>query len=204
MPISVSYIVKAGIRSIFSYNEVTPMDDSKIIEMYLARDEAAISHTKTKYGRLIYSVAYRILSNHPDSEECEEDTYMRTWESIPPTVPEHLSAYLTKIARNLALNLIRRKGRRIEISLIYDELGDAIPDTSGDITDEIALRECINSFLESITPQKRRIFIGRYFYMKSVREIARDSETTQGNIKVQLNRLRKELRDYLTERGIVI
>ena len=180
------------------------MDDSKIIEMYFARDEAAISQTKTKYGRLIYSVAYRILASHPDSEECEEDTYMRTWESIPPTLPEYLSAYLTKITRNLALNIIRQRGRRVEITLIYDELGDAIPDGEGDITDEIALRDAINGFLASISPQKRRIFIARYFYMKSVKEIARETDTTRGAIKVQLNRLRKELRDYLTERGIVI
>ena len=87
------------------------MDDNKIIELYFARDERAIEETRTSYGRLIYSVAYNILDSAPDSEECENDTYLRTWDSIPPTRPSILSAYLSRISRNLALNRLRDEKR---------------------------------------------------------------------------------------------
>ena len=141
------------------------MDDNKIIELYFARDERAIEETRTSYGRLIYSVAYNILDSAPDSEECENDTYLRTWESIPPTRPSILSAYLSRISRNLALNRLRDEKRRrpLGTELVIDELAEAIPDTAGDITDDIALRDALNGFLESLGKTNRQIFVKRYF-----------------------------------------
>lgn len=180
------------------------MDDKKIIALYLARDEEAILLTKERYGRLILSVAMNILHSAPDSEECESDTYLRAWNSIPPTLPEILSAFLAKIARNLALNRLRDGKRRLQTELVYEELAEAIPDLTGDVTEDITLRDALNGFISDLDKTKRRIFVKRYFYMQSIREIAREIGATEGAVKVSLSRTRKMLRQYLTERGIVI
>lgn len=182
------------------------MDDNRIIELYFDRDERAIDETKSRYGRLIYSVAYSILESRPDSEECENDTYLRTWESIPPTRPSFFSAFLIKISRNLALNRLRDNKRRrpLGAELVYEELGEAIPDLRGELTDEIELRDAINAFLSSLDKTKRQIFMKRYFYMRQVKEIAREMGMTAGSVKICLYRVRLELRDFLESRGIVI
>ncbi|MBO7195828.1 MAG: sigma-70 family RNA polymerase sigma factor [Clostridia bacterium] len=182
------------------------MDDNKIIELYFARDERAIEETRASYGRLIYSVAYNILTSAPDSEECENDTYLRTWESIPPTRPNIFSAYLSRISRNLALNRLRDEKRRrpLGTELIIDELAEALPDTAGDPIEEMELREALNGFLESLGKTARMIFVKRYFYMRQVKEIARELGISAGSVKITLWRVRKSLRDYLESRGIVI
>ena len=181
------------------------MDDRKIIELYFARDERAIVETKASYGRLIYSVAMSILHSPSDSEECENDTYMRTWESIPPTRPTYFSAYLTKITRNLAVNNLRDKGRHtLTADVIYEEIAEALPDTVGDLTEDLELRDALDEFIGSLPKTKRQIFVKRYFYMKSIRDIAREMSIPMPSVKVILFRLRKELRDYLESRGIVI
>ena len=182
------------------------MDDSRIIELYFARDERAIEETKASYGRLIYSVALAILDSRSDSEECENDTYIRTWESIPPTRPTYFSAFLSKVARNLALNRLRRESSRAPLGteLIYEEMAEVLPDSVGDITEDIELRDAINDFLSSLNKTKRQIFMKRYFYMRDIRTIAREMGVTVSGVKVTLHRVRNELRDFLESRGIVI
>ena len=182
------------------------MDDNRIIELYFARDESAIEETKARYGRLIYSVAYGILLSEPDSEECENDTYLRTWESIPPTRPDYFSAFLSRIARNLALNRLRDEKRRrpLGMELVYEELGEMIPQSEGDMTDDIILKDAINDFLTSLSKTKRQIFMKRYFYMRDISTIAREMGITKSGVKVSLHRIRDELRSFLTDRGIVI
>lgn len=181
------------------------MDDKSIIEMYFARDERAIEETKSSYGRLIYSVAMAILKSHPDSEECENDTYIRAWESIPPTRPTYFSAYLSRIARNLAFNTLRSNSVKVlSAQLFFDEIAEVLPDTSGELTDEIELRDAINAFLGGLSKTKRQIFVKRYFYMKDIKDISRELSVSVGSVKVALHRTRKELRDYLESRGIVI
>lgn len=182
------------------------MDDSRIIELYFARDERAIEETKASYGRLIYSVALAILDSRSDSEECENDTYIRTWESIPPTRPTYFSAFLSKVARNLALNRLRRESSRAPLGteLIYEEMAEVLSDSVGDITEDIELRDAINDFLSSLNKTKRQIFMKRYFYMRDIRTIAREMGVTVSGVKVTLHRVRNELRDFLESRGIVI
>ena len=182
------------------------MEDNKIIDLYFARDESAIEETKTKYGRLLLSIATKILGDRTEGEECENDTYLRTWNTIPPTRPDYFSAFLAKITRNLALNRIRDKKKQapLETALIFEELADALPDTEGDIDDDITLRDAINSFIEGLDKTKRLIFIKRYFYMKSIKDVAYEADVTVTTAKVILSRTRKLLRMYLTERGIVI
>ena len=182
------------------------MDDNRIIELYFARDESAIEETKARYGRLIYSVAYGILLSETDSEECENDTYLRTWESIPPTRPDYFSAFLSRIARNLALNRLRDEKRRrpLGMELVYEELGEMIPQSEGDMTDDIILKDAINDFLTSLSKTKRQIFMKRYFYMRDIKDIAGEMGMTKSGVKVSLHRIRDELRSFLTDRGIVI
>ena len=182
------------------------MDDNGIIELYFKRDERAIDETKASYGRLIYSVALGIVKSPEDCEECENDTYFKTWQSIPPTRPNYFSAFLCKIVRNLAINRLRDGKRQPELSaqIIFEEIVEALPDTSGDVTEDILLRDAINDFLSSLGKTKRQIFLKRYFYMREIKEIAREMGITAGSVKTALFRLRGELREFLEMRGIVI
>ena len=180
------------------------MEDKEIIDLYFARDEQAIEETKISYGRLIYSVAHDILGDEPDSEECETDTYVRTWNALPPERPNFFSAFLCKITRNLALNRVREGKRRLNVELVFDEISEAIPDNEGDLADEIQLRDALNDFLEGLPNTKRQIFIKRYFFMREIKDIAREMDITVSSIKVSLLRTRRELRSFLESRGIVI
>ncbi len=182
------------------------MDDSRIIEMYFARDERAIEETKTKYGRLLSSVALKILGSISDADECESDTYMRAWQTIPPKRPTYLSAYLTKITRNLALNRLRciKRHRPPEIGLIFEEIAETLPSEDTDMVDSIALREALSEFVRGLDAVRQRIFLQRYFYMLSVREISAELGISSGTIKSTLARMRAALREHLQKRGITV
>lgn len=182
------------------------MEDSRIIELYFARDERAIEETKLKYSRLLLSVAENILGERPLAEECESDTYLSAWNSIPPTRPTYFSAYLTKITRNFALNRLRgnRRNSPPEMNLILDEIAEIIPDEAGDIAEGIDLKDAMTDFVRSLDVTRRRIFIQRYFYMLSVKEIAIEQGLPLGTVKSILSRTRKMLYKHLTERGIYL
>lgn len=181
------------------------MDDNRIIELYFARDERAIEETKLKYGRLLLSIAGGILGDLTAAEECENDTYLRTWDSIPPARPTCFAAYIGRITRNLALNRIRYMKRHNppEMLLIMDELCEIIGEGE-DLDARIELGDALNGFLADLEPTRRRIFIQRYFYMMSAREIAIEQGLRAGTVRSILLRTRSSLRDYLCERGIVI
>ena len=141
------------------------MDDKDIIELYLARNELAIKETADKYGAYCTSIARNILGNEEDAGECVNDTYLNTWDAIPPTRPSIFSAFLAKITRNLAFNVYRRnhaeKRGSGEIALVLDELGECISGKN-DVEQEVEkneLIETINSFLENLEPRKRNIFV---------------------------------------------
>ena len=187
-------------------SEVRHMDDRRIIELFFARNEDAITETQAKYGRYLNSIAFDILGDRYDAAECESDTYLRAWNSIPPTDPQSLPAFLTKILRNLALNRLRTDRRRIplKMTVILDELSEVIPDRDGDISDRLALRECLTGYVRALDPTRRNIFLKRYFYVMSVKDIASDMEMRVGTVKSTLHRMREELRSYLKERGIEI
>ena len=204
---SLSYIVNVDIHTdVFSYQrkEVTSMEDKRIIELYFSRDESAIKETKSKYGKLLLSIAYNILGNRYESEECENDTYFRAWNSIPPTRPSSFSAYLSRITRNIAINRYHRNKRSTEMDLILDELSEVIPNASDDLADDISLREALGSFVDGLDVSKRMIFVKRYFYMMSVRDIASDMEISVGTVKSSLSRMRIVLKKQLAERGIYV
>lgn len=184
------------------------MDDSKIIDLYFRRSEMAISATDAKYGTYCQSIAYRILNQQQDSEECVSDTWMRTWNSIPPTRPDCLRTYLGKITRNLALNRLReqqtekRGGRVVTESL--EELRECISDGRlvETAVDEKLLTDSINRFLAGLSQEKRVAFILRYWHMYPANEVARKMQISESKLRTMLFRLRKQLRTHLEQEGI--
>lgn len=185
------------------------MNDNKIIKLYWNRNENAIIETEKKYGRYCYSIAHNILQNEDESNECVNDTYLKIWNAIPPQRPSVLRLFLGKITRNLAINKyekMRAKKRNIELEYLLGELEECL--TSGENIEEITeykeLTNYLNEFLEALSPQKRKIFLARYWYASSIKEIASQNKLNENNIKVILHRTRIELKDYLTERGVVI
>ena len=186
------------------------MDDRQIIELYNERSEAAMSETADKYGKHCHYIAYNILYNDQDSEECVNDTWLRAWNTIPPQQPNKLSAYLGKITRNLALDRYkfynREKRGKGQISLILDELSECI--SAGNSTeqeiDEWLLVETLNTFLRSLPSEKRQILVRRYWYLSPVKEIAVDFNMSENSVKTILHRSRIKLKHFLEKEGIVI
>lgn len=182
------------------------MDDCRIVELYWSRDEAAIAETEKKYGRYCHAVAYRILLDRQDAEECVNDTYIRAWNAIPPHRPERLSVFLGKITRRLALNRYDKahtQKRGGEVALALDELSEILADQrEGSVVDELAMREAVNGFLHSLPEQSRRIFLRRYWHMMPIKEIAKEYGLGISNVKVILMRTRNAFKDYLKGEGI--
>lgn len=186
------------------------MNDKQIIELYHERSEKAISETADKYGNYCYSIAYHVLYNIEDSEECVNDTYLRTWEAIPPQYPNNLSAFLGKITRNLALNrykyYVREKRGNRHTALLLDELQECIPASSNteQAVEETLLIEVLNRFLYDLPKEKRRLFLRRYWYMHSIQEIAEDFGYSESKVKMTLLRIRNKLRHVLEKEGVVL
>ena len=175
--------------------------DAAIIDLYFARDEQAIKATDEKYGKLCMQTSMNILSSHPDAEECVSDTYLKTWNSIPPTRPASLCAFLLRIVRNLSLNRLRdmkaaRRSRDLTVSL--EELEDCIP-----LPDEQspALAALLEDFLSRQDTTDRALFMGRYWYACSVGDLAKRTGMTANAVALRLYKTREKLRAYLEERG---
>lgn len=185
------------------------MDDSEIIRLYHDRSEQAIGETQRKYGRYCASIAYRILSSLEESEECVSDVWQRAWEAMPPARPQNLQAYLGRITRNLALMRLRsartarRGGGSVELAL--SELGDCVSD--GDTPENELLRrqlsEAVNRFLSALPAQKRAVFVLRYWYLYTAREIARKTGIRENTVRTMLFRLRRQLRTHLEKEDIL-
>ena len=191
----------------FSESEVIRLDDKRIIDLYFMRDESAISETSEKYGKLLNHIAFTILNSSEDAEECVDDTYMKAWQSIPPTRPSILSAFLSKITRNLSINrYMQNKARRrnVNADAVFEEIAECVPDTSGPISDTIAMKDAINGFLRTLPETQRKIFVKRYFYMMSVKEIAAEIRTSSNYVKVNLSRAREKFKAHLEKAGISI
>lgn len=183
------------------------MDDKLIVQLYLDRDESAIPETSVKYGQYCTSIARNILGSSEDAEECVNDTYLKTWHSIPPHKPEKLSAYLGRLVRNISFNRYKyntaEKRGGGELTAVLDELTDCVSGAE-DVEREHEYRElvkAIDEFLSDLPPEKRRIFVCRYWYADSVADIARRSGMMEGAVSMALNRLRRKLREHLIERG---
>ena len=183
------------------------MDDSKIIALYFERSEDAIAESQAKYGKYCYKIAQNILASPEDAEECVNDTWVKAWGVIPPQRPKKLSAFFGTITRNLALNRAESffaKKRGGVILPILDELAEILPADGGEeeTVDAIVMKDAINSFLATLSRDVRIIFLQRYWYCRSVKEIARDLGLTESNVYVILSRTRKEFKAHLEKEGI--
>lgn len=185
------------------------MEDQAIIDLYFARSDQAIRETQDKYGRMLRSIAYGILKSLEDAEECENDTYLKTWNAIPPQRPSVFSAFLSKITRNLSLDrydeLHAQKRGSGEVPALLDELAECLP-AGGEVSshlEEEELSGVINAFLKELKPDARNIFLRRYWFGDSVQEIAEKGGFGASKVKMSLSRSRKALEKVLEEKDVI-
>lgn len=184
------------------------MDDARIVSLYWDRDEQAIEESESKYGGYCHAIAYRILTNQEDADESVNDTWLAAWESMPPHRPSVLSTYLGKITRRVSLNRWRDSNRDKrgggEVSLSLDELTECVPDKQDveramELTE---LTEAVNSFLAGLPKIERDVFVCRYWFVASVREIGEKFEFSENKTKSMLFRTRKKLMAHLEKEGL--
>ena len=184
------------------------MEDLQIIELYFERNENAIKETDAKYGKLCFRVAYNILKNSEDSEECVSDTYLSTWNQIPPTRPNNFMAFLCKITRNLSLKRMKflSAAKRTSMATVsFDEIeGYVSDDQLSKCIDEVVLGMIFSKFLRTETRDARNVFIRRYWFFDSVSEIAAQYSFSESKVKSMLFHTRNRLRDYLKKEGIEV
>ena len=186
------------------------MEDNSIIQLYWDRNDRAIRATADKYGRYCKTIAKNILNNEEDAEECVNDTYLSAWNTMPTHWPNQLSTFLGKITRNLSFNKYKHdraeKRGGGEMALVLDELIDCVSDADSveQIVDRRELIEAINTFVWGLSAEKRSIFVRRYWYADPVSKIAEDHGMRAGNVSKILERTRKQLKAYLTERGFEV
>ena len=183
------------------------LDDDRIIELYLLRDETAINQTSEKYGSRLRSLAYGIINDRQTAEECENDTYMEAWNTIPPHEPRnYLYAFLARITRHISLNCCRERARLkrsaflCELSAEMEEWIPAPDDVECRI-DEMALSEALNGFLRTLDEEKRNVFLRRYWYLDSIADVSKRYALSQSKVKSMLFRMRSQLKNYFEQEG---
>ena len=183
------------------------MEDEEIVDLYWQRSESAIRETEIKYDRYLTKIAYNILADTEDSRESVNDTYLAAWNSMPPHRPGVLSTYLGKLTRRISIDCFRRRTRQkrggSEYELSLSELGDCV--SGGNTTEEIVnvrlLADTIGIFLRLQSVEARNAFIGRYYYLDSLKEVAAYCGMTESKCKTLLFRTRVALKEYLREEG---
>lgn len=190
--------------------EMNTLDDSRIVDLYFLRDETAIEQTCEKYGHRLRALAYGIVADAQTAEECENDTYMEAWNSIPPHEPRsYLYAFLARITRHLSLNCCRDRSRLKRSAYICElstELEQCLPapDDTACRVEEAVLGETLNCFLSTLSTEKRSIFLRRYWYMDSIADIAQRFSLSQSKVKTTLFRCRNLLREHLEKEGYAL
>ncbi|MCL2566099.1 MAG: RNA polymerase sigma factor [Defluviitaleaceae bacterium] len=186
------------------------MEDSLIVDMFFKRQEAALFKAQEKYGKRIYTTAKNILLSDEDAKECANDTLLKAWDAIPPNRPSFLGAFLSKIARNLAINRWRAKNTQKrgsgEVDLLLSELTDCIPhlDSPDKAYESSLVVESINICLGGMEQTARAVFVRRYFYGESIYSISKRFQIGESNVKSKLFRARKLLKEQLEKEGVVL
>ena len=185
------------------------MEDEKIIDLFFDRSEQAITELDTKYGKFCRKLSRNILNDSRDAEECLSDAYLAVWNSIPPERPTPLLTYLCKIVRNLSLKLYHKKTavkRNSAFEVAMEELEDCLSasDTVEAEADARELSRLIESYLDALSQENRVIFIRRYWFSDAYSDIAEQTGLTEKTVSVRLTRIRKQLKNYLKEKGIII
>lgn len=186
------------------------MEDKEIIGLYLNRSEEALSVTADKYGAYCYTIAFNILGNREDADESVNDTYLNTWNSIPPHIPQCFRAFLGSLTRNISIKKWRLQNTQKrgdgQVPLALQELSECIP-CANSVEKEFEnseLTQLLNAFLSQQKSLDRRIFVKRYWYLSSVRDIAEVFGFSESKVKANLHRTRKRLRLYLEKEGVNI
>ncbi len=183
------------------------MDDNTIITLYFQRSETAIRESDKKYGAYCSTIANNILHSPQDSEECVNDTWGRAWNAIPPEKPARLSVFFGKITRNLAIDRWRKsKSAKLgggQIPLCLDELAECVG-TNRNLGDELDLKGALDTFLSSLKPQTKRIFMLRYWHMCPISDVARLCGISEGAVKMSLKRTRNLLKAHLEKEEIYV
>lgn len=179
------------------------MEDREIIALFLQRSEDAIQATEAKYGALCHGIAWNLLHSREDAAECVNDTLYALWKGIPPWEPEKLGPFAARITRNLAMkklsaqNAVKRQGTTVS----FEELNQCIPD--GTSPEEAMagkeLSQVLDAFLDTLELRERNLFLRRYWFFDSVRQLARTFGMTEAHVKVKLYRMRKALKKYLEQ-----
>ena len=184
------------------------LTDKQIVSLYHGRDESAIQETDKKYGRYLYAVAYRILSNPEDSEECVNDTYLKTWNAIPPAAPQMLKSFLSKITRNTAIDRFDEAKRQKRVPA---EICDSLEDFEGflpancDVENALLAKQIgriISDYLEGVSVRKQYIFVSRYYFLIPTAQIAKKLHLSQSSVQKILSAMKTELSHRLAEGGI--
>jgi len=186
------------------------MDDVKIVEMYWRRDETAISETEKKYSKYLTKIAYNILAELEDSKESVNDTYLKAWNSMPPHKPSVLSTYLGKITRQVSIDIFRKrnskKRRGSEYALSLSELEECLP--AGSVPEHEVeaklLAETISGYLRTLSPENRNVFVGRYYFMDTIKAVASYNNMSESKVKSMLYRTRLGLKEHLEKEGFSI
>ena len=194
----------------FNNNNKQFLSDEAIIELYWKREESAIKETDIKYGKYLYSIAYNIVHDTQDCEECLNDTYLGTWNKIPPARPNVFQVFLSKIMRNVAVDKFRKKtaDKRIpsELVISLNELDDCIPqETSAEqIAEMMEIARVLNDYVMRLSDVDAFIFVCRYYYSDSVDKIAKMLKYSQSTVYRELSKIRNGLRERFEKEGISI
>lgn len=184
--------------------------DEEIIDMYWQRDEQAIKETDSKYGKFLFRIAYNILSDRSDSEECQNDTYLGIWNAVPPTRPTVFPAFIVSIMRRIAINLYKKKSskKRIpsEITVCMEELETSLYSTES-VEKEYEAEELgrlISEYIRGLSDREQYIFVGRYYMADSVKDIAKQLDLTESAVYKALDKIKRGLKCHLEEKGVRI
>ena len=185
------------------------IEDEKIVELFFKRSELAIRELDNKYGKACHRLSYNIVNDRQDAEECVNDAYLGAWNAIPPEKPDPLLTYLCKIVRNISLKMYYRKkaAKRSSTYTIAMEEIEACIAAPSTVETEFEARELarvIESFLDTLTAENRVIFMRRYWFSDSCKDIAGLVGLTEKNITVRLTRIREKMKLYLIEREVFV
>lgn len=194
--------------TVYERTDSSLMEDTKILDLYRERSEDAIRETKEKYSNYCFSIIYGIVSNYEDAEECLNDTFLKAWNSIPPNRPDSLKMYLGKIARNTAIDRLRQKsGQKRDAEIVSLSEVENLVSTSGDVESTIHRKEVlriVNAFLETRKPLHRVVFVQKYWYLLSVKQIAEQNGISSSKVLSILHRMRGKLKEKLEKEGYKI
>ncbi len=185
------------------------MEDNEIIALFYARSEQAIAETEKKYGKLCHSIAENVLGDHHMAEECVNDAYMAAWNTIPPAKPDPFMPYICRLTRNISINRYKyehRKKRDSSYDLCLEEIEKTVFDggwIDGELTDS-DVADALNGFIEKLTRVDRTIIIRRYWYMDGYAVISKMTGLKENAVRKRAERIRKMMKKYLVEKGVIL